>query len=103
MNRKLLQEMESYLFLRQNSNLKDLVPTFHTIILKEDYLNYRRNCKYTSSFDVLIYLRYNDIEYEICELDTTRPILSKFVIDRSNLSKKVRDKINAFEQMVDAQ
>jgi hypothetical protein len=80
MDRKLLDKMETFVYLQQNSNLKDVPKTFHTIILKEDILNYKTNQKYTASFDVLIYLRFLQVEYDICELDTTKPIISKYVL-----------------------
>lgn len=95
--------MESLIFLRDNSNLKDIPKTYHTIILKEDYLIYEANQKYTTSYDILIYLRFFKIDYDIVELDTTKPILSKHVIERSKMSERVRKAHENFEKWVDTQ
>lgn len=103
MNNNTLQQIEALVYLRDISNLKDIPKTFHTILLKEDFLQYMRNITYTASYNTLVYLRFVNVDYEITALDISRPILSTYVIERNKMSKKARDKINAFENWVATQ
>lgn len=98
-----LDKIQSFAYLTDDSNLKDVTKTIHTIRLLQDYLNYRREQEYTCSYNTLIHLRFLEIDYDIIEIDTSKPILSEYVIERSNMTKRVSNKIYAFEKWVDEQ
>jgi hypothetical protein len=62
-------------------------------------LIYKSNNQYTASYDVLIFLRFLNIDFDILTTDTTKPILSKYVIEENNKGNK---RI-CFEKWVDTQ
>jgi hypothetical protein len=71
-----------------------------TIMLLEEFIGYKSG-SYTVSDNMYDILRTKQIMIRELELDTSKPILSKFVYDRSKMSPKVRRSIEKFEEWLE--